>query len=111
MNLTTAFTSDYLVWDDVESATLTSVLPSGNTTTTVANTAWQAISRQEVAASQGYFDGSEIVFWLPVAQLSGVVPKEGDYLTRPDGTVWYLTQEIKTAAFATAYRVVTKKSR
>lgn len=108
--------SDYTLFDGQATITYTQVLGNGNVSVSVAGAVGMGPTRREVPAEGGYLYHIEQEWWLPQANMSGIVPAEGDHITDADGTQWQLQSDIETTAAGIAgtgvmYRVVTRQGR
>lgn len=83
------FSTEYLVWDNVQTVEHTSVRDSGNVTTCVTHAHRHNITNQELAASNGVYMADDTVWRLPRATAT-VRPKRRDTIEDADGTIWTL---------------------
>jgi hypothetical protein len=89
MAVTLDLSTDYLVWDDPEAVTLTSVRNGGNATAAVANAFRLQLTTRELAASGGAYQALDRVFLVPRAELpAGWACKVGDKVTDADAVVY-----------------------
>ncbi len=120
LDLTPAFQTDYLSWDNVEPATLevarrpvdnpslTRQLRNPNQSYDLPITKWRALSRKELAASFGAYTGGDRICLVPRAILSQDIAeiKPGDVLRRTalDDSRW-TTLDVQTNKFGQTFRL------
>lgn len=96
--------------DGAQTVQFTSKLSSGDVTdSSVPYTQRFAISRQEVAASGGLFTEQDVIFELPVADLSRT-PAEGDVVTDASSVAWRV-KSAKKVYYDTVWQLVCVRER
>jgi head-tail adaptor len=97
---------DYKVWDNRECMDYSSRNNTGDVTYADVTGKRRAPTYRELAASNGAYTASDVV-WLVPSVLLGVTGKPGDYITDEDGTV-YTVLEASHNAFRSFWRFVTR---
>lgn len=105
--------SDYAMFDGAQTVTFTHVTPPTNSTASITNAVGMGQVRREVATAGGFVYQVEQEWWLPVAELAGIAPAEGDFLTDAAGVNWWLQSDIEYNAQGIAgiggmYRVMSR---
>lgn len=90
MDLSSSFSTDYLVWDGVQVVTHTAGrLGGGGTETAVSLAKRRALTYKELAASGGAYTGLDRVWLIPAAVLSaGFTIRPGDAITDASSVAW-----------------------
>jgi hypothetical protein len=103
---------DLKIVDGFEAVTYSSVGASSTTTASVTHAVGDDQTTHDVAASGGMFQVGDRRWILPRGQLSGLLPKPGDYLTDGSSVAWHVVEggSVKDA-LTLAYDVVTRKAR
>jgi hypothetical protein len=94
---------------NTETVTFTAVRDTGDTETTVEYALRRQLNRSDVTASVIEITGSEIVWNLPVAELS-TEPQRGDTITDSAGVVWTVMSWQKQT-FGTRWRIIAIRER
>lgn len=76
--------TDYLVWDDLQTATIYPAPRSDSTKFTVENVANRSISERELLQGNGAYVGTDRVWLLSYLELTGYVILPGDIITQND---------------------------
>lgn len=90
--------------------TFTSNLAGTPTPTAISKADAYEITRQEVAASNGFFTGQERVYEIAVSLLGATVPKEGDTVTDSSSVIWSVIV-VSKIVYETIWRLVCKRER
>ena len=109
-DLTSSFADDYLVVDNIETVTLTTVRAAITTNTNCPNTPREEMSTGEIAASGGLYQVGDVIFNLAKTLLP-VAPLEGDKITDTDSLPWHIIGGVKLDNYRLNYRCVCRKDR
>lgn len=89
MDLSSAFVSDWQVWDNTEAVSLSVARAAGPYADAVPVAKRRALTTRELAASGGVYTGQDRVWLLPVALLTpGLQLKPADAVVDASGTRW-----------------------
>lgn len=107
--------SDYTMFDGAQTIAYNQVGGSAQQLS-VPNAVGMGPERREIQTDSGFIYVVEQVWYLPIANMNGIAPAEGDYLTDSTGVNWWLQSDIETTSPAIAgeggvYRVVTRQKR
>ncbi len=109
-DLTSSFADDYLVVDNIETVTLTTVRGSTTTNTNFTNVPREPLTTAEVTASGGIFAIDDETFHLSVAQAI-VAPLDGDKITDSEGVAYHIISGVTHDEYRLNYKCVCRKDR
>ena len=89
--------SDYTLFDGQQAVTFTKGA-TGGASVNVANAMGLGPERREVQTDGGFVYQIVQQWFLPKAQMGGLVPEEGDFVTDAGGIKWWLNAEIEQTA-------------
>lgn len=104
------YSTDYLIWDDVETITYFSKVGEAvpATGTTVTHTLWMSIRKSRLTADS-LLAKMDLTVNIPGATLGTIVPKVGDVLRRSNGTRW-IVGVVEVIVVGNEYRVHVSRS-
>jgi head-tail adaptor len=99
-------TSDYLVFDGLESVTFTSKKAAGNVQTVISKALGRAPTYRELSVSQGVYTAQDKVWIVPKTLLDPTTPKPADFITA--GSDNWTALEVKKTALGSSWWMLTR---
>lgn len=96
---------DWVVWDNREPVTLTSVATAGDTEQDVLEALRRPLTNREIAASYGVYTARDVRWLLPVELVDGSI-KPRDRITDEDDVVWTVLEVLPKAALGCFWRTI-----
>jgi hypothetical protein len=103
--------ADYRMMDGLEPVTFTSKAAAGDTVIAVEDADGRELSAREIAASNGYFQQGDKIWYLGGNQIPAAHrPGPGDTIADAAGTVWYIV-EATLDPLGITWQCVTRRGR